>query len=93
MSDWLAPSHRAVEWPCQVRSAGGAERQVHARVCTGVAVDMQRVVVLPGDVNAPRHAHDRGGAERLALVARRLVGRRIPGVGDLAPSGVSGTRV
>ena len=80
-------SHCAVESPCHVGgpagAAAGANRK--SRVCVPASVSsLQRGVVLPGDVNASGHAHDRGGAIRLALVAGGLVGGRIPGVDDLA---------
>ena len=49
-----------------------------------IALDPQRVIVLPRNVKSRSQPHDRGGAIRLALIARRFVGRRIPRVGDLA---------
>ena len=48
-----------------------------------IGVDSQRVVILPVDVQSARHAHDRGGTVRLALIAGRLIRGRIPGVGHL----------
>src|SRR5436190_6321386 len=56
-----------------------------ARLCSGVRIDSYRVVVFPRDMQPSRHAHDCGGAVRLALIAGRLVFRRIPAVRDAAP--------
>src|SRR5712691_11609289 len=56
-----------------------------ARLCSGVRIDSYRVVVFPRDTQPSRHAHDCGGAVRLALIAGRLVFRGIPAVRDAAP--------
>ncbi len=62
------------------------------RLHAGVAVHPQRVIVLPGDVKPRGQPHDRGGAIRLALIARGFVGRRVPRIRDLARSGLSWAR-
>ena len=55
------------------------------RLRPGVGVDPQRGVVLPRHVQPPRHAHDGGASERLALIAGRFVRRGIPPGGHLPP--------
>src|SRR5712691_4958378 len=51
---------------------------------TGVHFDLQRIVVLPGEVDAAGHAHDVRRTVRLALIAARHILRRITRVDDLA---------
>ena len=53
----------------------------------GVELDLQRVVVLPGDVQPAGLPHDAADAVRLALIARRVVLGQVPGVGDSAAFG------
>ena len=58
------------------------EKWKQPRLRARVGVDAQRVGVLPRDVQAAGHAHDGARAVGLALVARALVGGRIPGVDE-----------
>src|SRR5687767_5087314 len=53
-----------------------------ARLHSGVDVELQRVVVLPADLDAARQPHDRGRRIALALLAGSFVARGIPRVGD-----------
>ena len=53
-----------------------------SRLHSGIRLDFQRHIVLPGDVQTPGDAHQSRGAVRPALLARRFVLRRIPRVGD-----------
>ena len=78
----IARSSRPATSACPSALAAGPNRK--SRVCVPASVStLQRVVVLPGDVEPAGHAHDRGGTIRLALLAGCLVGGRIPGVDDL----------
>ena len=52
-----------------------------ARLRARVEIHLQRVVVLPGDVQPPGLTHDAADAECLALQARGIVLCEIPGVG------------
>ena len=82
-------SHSAAEYPCHVllrREAAPAEVQ-EPRLLTGVELHLQRVVVLPGDVQPTRLAQDAADAERLALIAGGIVFGEVPGVGDAAAFG------
>src|SRR5262245_15835865 len=54
----------------------------------GVGLELQRAVVLPRDANACGDTHDRRSAERPALIARRIVGGKVPAIGYLAALGV-----
>ena len=70
-------------------SGGPPAREMEqARLRAGVGLDLQRVVVLPGDVQAAGHAHDGGRAVRFALQAGGFVLGRIPGIDHLAGVGV-----
>ena len=51
------------------------------RLIALIGVDLQSVIVRPGDVQASRNPHHSGSAVRFALLARRFVFRRIPSVG------------
>ena len=68
--------------PVVARCARRAKGE-QARLCAGVGLDLQRVVVLPGDVDSAGHAHDAAHAVRPALLAGCFVSRRIPGAGRL----------
>ena len=58
------------------------------RLLTGVELHLQRVVVVPGDVQPSRLARDAADAVRLALIAGGVVLGQIPRVGDAAAFGV-----
>ena len=77
------PSSRPTRPASRRPRVRGARNDERARLRAGVRLDLQRLVVLPGDVEAAGHAHDAGGAIGLALLARRFVSRRIPGVSGL----------
>ena len=52
-------SHRATDWPCHVGApagAGACAELEQPRLRAGVGLELQRVVVLPGDVDASGHA-------------------------------------
>ena len=82
--------HCADVRPCQLEARRGwrvAEREqpgLHAVV----GLELQRVVVLPGDVQARRPAHQAGRAVRLALFAGGFVLGRVPRLRDLLARGV-----
>src|SRR5438093_3345704 len=79
------PRRRRITLPA--RFSGWRLRLAEAQqtgLLAGVCFDLQRVVVLPGDVDAPWHAHDVGRAVCPALIAARRVLRRIPRVDHLA---------
>lgn len=59
-----------------------------ARLGTGVGFELQRVVVLPGDMQPRGHTQDAGGAIGLTLFTRRVILGCIPGVGKFSPCGV-----
>src|SRR5205085_3557731 len=48
-----------------------------------VGFELQRGVILPGNLQAHRKSNDPRGAKRLAFVVIRFVPGEIPGVGDL----------
>ena len=54
---------------------------------------LQRIVVLPGDVQTAGKPHDVGGAVGAALLAGGFVLRRIPGIADAPAFGVQRQRV
>src|SRR5690242_18526187 len=53
------------------------------RLHAGIALDPQRIIVLPGNVKPRRHTHNRRGSIRLALIPRGFVGRWVPPIRDL----------
>src|SRR5580704_10159883 len=60
----------------QCRSAAGSLRRTEveqASLRAGVRLDLQCVVVLPGDVQARGYAHQTSRAVSLALIARGFV--------------------
>src|SRR5207253_1801119 len=59
-----------------------------ARLSSGVGIHSQRVVVLPINVEPPRHLQECGSTIRLACVTARLIFSWIPGVGDSTAFGV-----
>ncbi len=84
------PSHCASENPCQVFSAGGcfARSKFSSRVCVPASNSSFSVsIVLPRDAQPAGLPHDPADAERLALVAARVVGRKVPALRHLAPFG------
>src|SRR5580704_13532426 len=77
----------------QCWSAAGSLRRTkveHASLRAGVSLDLQRVVVLPGDVQARGYAHQTSRAVSLALIARGFVLGRIPFLGHLLPCWIQG---
>src|ERR1700733_5507562 len=52
-------------------------------LCAGIAIDAERVVVLPSDMQAGGHAHQPSGAISFALLTAGFVLGGIPGVCDL----------
>src|SRR5262249_13311056 len=58
------------------------------RLLSGVGFQLQCVVIGPPPADSQRAAHDGAGSERFALVAGRIVFRKIPRVGDLFSFGV-----
>ena len=67
-------SHSANEWPCSEAGPTAAcarGSKLKRRVwLAGVGFDLQRAVVLPGDVEARRHPHQAGRAVGLAAAVR-----------------------
>src|SRR5262245_41480479 len=66
------------------RRIRAAESQ-QSSLLTRVGLDLQRRVVLPGDVHASRHTHDVCDAVRPTLIAAFFVLRGIPEAGGAAP--------
>jgi len=56
-----------------------------------VELELQRLVILLGDVEAPGHANEASHAERLARLALLLVFRESQVSVTLRPSSLSGT--
>src|ERR1700728_1723672 len=56
----------------------------------GVGFDLQRGIVLPGDVQAAGKAHDRGGSVGFADVAGGFVARGVPSFADALGFGREG---
>src|SRR5262245_12838457 len=59
-------------------------------LCAVVRIHFERVIVLPGDMQARRQPHDAGCAVGLALIAFSLVFCRIPRHGYLSGLGFIG---
>ena len=59
-----------------------AREMQQSRLRAGVELELQRGVVLPGDVHAPGHPHDVADPVRFARQAARLVLGQVPCVGD-----------
>ena len=84
---------RARHQPLRLRDALPGTRRVGRRWCgtksqdsslrAGIGIHLERVVVLPRDVNTARHAHQRGRTVGLALLTGGFIFRRIPGVRNL----------
>jgi hypothetical protein len=63
--------------------AAGRPESEPASLRARVGFELQRLIVLPGDVNPSRQAHDSSGAVRSALFASGFIAGRIPRVGHL----------
>ena len=61
-----------------------------ARLRSGIRFDLERVVVLPGDVQARGYAHQTSRAVSLALIAGGFVLGRIPFLSDLLACWIQG---
>ena len=53
-----------------------------------ISFNLERVVVLPRNVNSTRHTHDSSGPVCFALLAGRFIFDRVPRVADFAGFGV-----
>ena len=60
---------------------------------SGIRIDTERVVVFPGDVQAPGEPHNVGGAVRLALFSCFFVPIRIPRISNPAAFRIKRKRV
>src|SRR6266478_5132469 len=67
----------------------GAEVE-HTSLRSGVRLELYRLIILPGDVQAARQAHDVCGAVALALLSGGLILRRVPGISCFAAVGIQG---
>ena len=66
-------------------AAGLPVKVKQAGLRSGVGFQLQRVFIGPANMDAARHAHDRGRAVGLALFAGGGIFVRIPGIADAAP--------
>src|SRR5439155_12965552 len=84
------PSRNRVALPAAVARGGlrGVAEMKQPRLRAGIRLDLQRLLVLPGDVHAAGDAHDIADAVRSTRVAVGGVLRGIPGVGRAPRGGV-----
>src|SRR5207253_4584618 len=66
---------------CRRRCSGEMKQ---ARLCPGIRIDTKRGVILPGDVQSPRHLQNGRGTVRFACFTTRLISGRVPGGCDFA---------
>ena len=75
-------------FPANRRLASVVRRKKQASLRAGIYFEFQSLIVLPGDVQAPRYAHQRRRSVAPALFAGGLILGRVPGIRDLARLGV-----